>query len=80
MKEVIHLSDDQIMHEHSDGTFTTILWKENFEIRERQFLGRLELISQDQQRKIKIEHQIDGYEEICSFMITKLKERQTNLH
>ena len=78
MKEVVHVSENQIMHEHSDGTFTTIWWKENFEIRDRQLLGRLELISQDGQRIIKIEHQIDGHQEICELITAKLMEKQVD--
>lgn len=60
MKDTIRISERQIMREHSaDGTFISIWWRENFTVRNRQFLGRLELISQDGQRVVMIEHQTE---------------------
>jgi hypothetical protein len=78
MKETVQISENQIMHEHPDGTSIAIGWQENFKIRNRPLLGRLELISPDGQRIIKIEQQIDGYKELVEFIIAKQEEN--NLH
>jgi hypothetical protein len=77
MKDSIHISENQIMRENSaEGTFTTIWWKENFTVRNRKFLGRLELISQDGQRVVKIEHQTERFQEICNLVYAKWIEKQ----
>ncbi len=81
MKDIVHISESQIMRENAaEGTFTTIWWKENFTVRNRQFLGRLELISQDGQRIVKIEHQTENFQQICEFIKAKLadKNNETN--
>ncbi|MGC1374641.1 MAG: hypothetical protein WA821_00350 [Anaerolineales bacterium] len=67
MKEIVYVSEQQITQERPDGTSTTISWNENFETR-RNFLGRLELVSQDGQRIIKLERQLDGYPELVEFI------------
>ena len=80
MKDSVYISENQIMREYSaDGTFTIIQWKENFTIRNRLFLGRLELISQDGQRIVKIEHQTERYQEIYEFINIKLMEKTGHL-
>jgi hypothetical protein len=79
MKDTIHISESQIMREHStDGTFTSIWWKENFTVRNRPFLGRLELISQDGQRVVMIEHQTEKFQEIYELINVKLIEKQNS--
>lgn len=79
LKDSILISDSQIMREHSaDGSFTSIWWSENFTIRKHRFLERLELISQDGSRVVKIEYQTEGFKEICELISAKLIEKQGN--
>ena len=75
MKDIVHVSEQQITQERPDGTSTTISWDENFETR-RNFLGRLELIGQDGQRIIKLERQLDGYLELVEF-ISNCKQKHS---
>ena len=77
MKDSIHISESQIMREHlADGTFTSIWWRENFTVRNRAFLGRLDVISQDGQRIVMIEQQTERFQEICDLINAKLIEKQ----
>jgi len=77
LKDSIHISESQIMRENSaDGTFTSIWWRENFTVRNRGLLGRLELISQDGQRIVMIEHQTERFQEICEVINAKLIEKR----
>lgn len=79
LKDIIHISETQIMRENSsDGSFISINWDEDFTLRNRQFLGRLDLISQDGERIVKIEHQTKDFQVICDFINMKLMEKQQN--
>jgi hypothetical protein len=75
-KEIIHITNEQILQEHIDKFSTSIRWDENFGVKHRPFLGRLDLISQDGQRIIKIEQQLGGYNELIKFISTKMREKE----
>lgn len=75
-RETVHVSEQQIIHELADGTSIAISWSEDFKIKNRPVLGRLELVSQDGLRTVKLEHQLSGYQELLGFIDAKLKLRQ----
>ncbi|GEM_PF-4662507 len=78
LRETIIITGDQISMEHVDGSITAISFKEDFKIINRPFLGRLDLVSQDGGRVIRLEQQLSGYEEILSVISCKLREKQNS--
>ncbi len=75
MKETIQISDEKIIQEHSDGTLTAISWKEGFKVKNHPFLGRLDVISMDGEKIIRIEQQLKMYREVVEFIEMKYQER-----
>jgi len=77
MRETIHVTDQQISYEYSNGNITAISWGEDFVVKNRLFLGRVDLSSKDGQRVIKLEQQLAGYQELLEFITAKLDEKQS---
>ncbi len=71
MRGSILVSDQGITQEFKDGSSIVISWQEPFVIKERQFLGRVDLIPSDKNRVIKIEKQIKKYDELMDFIWRK---------
>jgi len=73
-KETVLVTESEITHKLADGTSITISWEDGFQLRNRPLLGRLEVISVDGLRTIRLEHQLNGFEELLVFIKTKLKD------
>jgi hypothetical protein len=76
LRDTILVTDAKIIHEHFNGSMTQLYWKENFTLRERTLLGRLELISRDGQRKIMVENQLEHFQELKELIQKKWRENQ----
>jgi hypothetical protein len=70
----ILLTAQGITQEFKDGSTVTISFQEPFEIRERAFLGRVDLIPPDKTRVIMIEKQVKKYDELMDFIWKKQGE------
>jgi hypothetical protein len=77
LRETVVVTDAKIVYEHSNGTTTQLFWKDNFSIREHFLLGRLELTSRDGQRTIRVEHQLENFQELRDLVQKKWLENQT---
>ena len=62
--DLIQVTQSDISLIHRNGKKATILWTDIAGIRNRQFLSRLELETSEPKKKIFIEHEITGYEEL----------------
>ncbi len=65
------LTDSGIRCEHSDGSVTEILWEENYNIKQRIFLGRIEISSSDGQRTILLENQLENFQDLVKLLNAK---------
>ncbi|MFT3894619.1 MAG: hypothetical protein QM730_23570 [Anaerolineales bacterium] len=76
LREEILVTDTGIVQEHADGATTQLRWDEDFTVRNRAFLGRIELTSLDQKRTIMLEQQLDNYQELLHIINAKSFEKQ----
>ena len=73
LREAIVITDDGIAQELANGSKVTIRWKEVARLKERPFLGRLELISIEPTRVVRIEHQIRGFPDLVALLLHHLE-------
>jgi uncharacterized protein (DUF58 family) len=76
LKATVYVSEKQISYELADGDSVSISWEEDFEVRNRPFLGRLELISQDGQRVVQLEQQLSKYDDLLGLIDAKIRAKQ----
>ncbi|HRF50736.1 MAG TPA: hypothetical protein PLC98_24115 [Anaerolineales bacterium] len=67
-QDTITVTDEALIHRLADGHSVAISWDEEIVLRNRAFLGRLEVIGGYGERMIKLEHQLDGYHDLVALI------------
>jgi len=67
-RETITVTDEALIQRLAGGVCVTITWNEEIVLRNRVFLGRLEVIGGYGERMIKLEHQLAGYHDLVALI------------
>lgn len=76
LKDVIYLYDYQVVQKRPDGTLISISLKEDFYLIRRAYVQRYDLLSKDRKSKIRIENQLEGLNELITYIWEKEMEKR----
>jgi hypothetical protein len=76
--ETITLSKTHITQKRSNGTPLTLRWDEIVALRHRRFLGRVELVTQESNKVLRLEYQLNDFADLLAEVETCLAAR--NIH
>ncbi len=72
-REVITVTDAALVQRLANGDSVSISWEDEIVLRNRAFLGRLEVIGGYGARMIQLEHQLTDYQELVALIQTHAK-------